>query len=69
MDTWLICTEKMNYIQKIWLNQRSIPQKKRTQFRDIKFFTGNNDLVSIISEDVIDNTQIFKRMGIPAPIR
>ena len=36
-------------------------------FEDLRKIS--NDLVSIISEDVIDNTQIFRRMGIPAPIR
>lgn len=57
------------YTKKFRLIKDLYPKKNEPQFRDIKFFTGNNDLVSIISEDVIDNTQIFKRMGIPAPIR
>ena len=57
------------YTKKFRLIKDLYPKKNEPQFRDIKFFTGNNDLVSIISEDVIDNTQIFKRMGIPTPIR
>ncbi len=57
------------YTKKFRLIKDLYPRKNEPQFRDIKFFTGNNDLVSIVSDDVIDNTPIFKRMGIPAPVR
>jgi len=57
------------YTKKFRLIKDLYPKKNEPQFRDIKFFTGNNDLVSITSDNVIDNTPIFKRMGIPTPIR
>ena len=57
------------YTKKLRLIENLYPKKNEPQFYDIKFLTENNYLVSIESDSIIDNSYLFKRMGIPAPIR
>ncbi len=57
------------FTKKLRLIDNLYPKKNEPQFYDIKFLTENNYLVSIESDSVIDNSYLFKRMGMPIPIR
>ena len=61
--------ENSLYTKKLRLIEDLYPKKNEPQFYDIKFLTENNYLVSIESDSLIDNSYLFKRMGMPAPIR